>query len=196
MCADQIAETPASPLLQLCERAKVGDEAKALLSNGVSTKDFIALLVQKEMFKDGLKLLAHLLPKREAVGWGCLCVKHALAEQKVQPPEIQIAVERWVAAPSEENRWAAKQLADEEEPRTASGLLAMGAFLAGPSLAAPHHPQPVPPPEKLTSVMVANAVLIAGIGKEPKKAKEKYAVFMQKGTNLLARMQQQAMQRS
>jgi hypothetical protein len=195
MGADQIAKTPASPLFQLCERAKVGDEAKALLSNGVSTKEFIALLVEKELLEDGLKLLAHLLPKREAVGWGCLCVKHVLAEQKVQPSEVHVAAERWVAAPSEESRWAAKQLADEEEPRTASGLLAMGAFFAGPSLAAPHHPQPVPPPEKLTSVMVANAVVMVGIGKEPKKAKEKYAVFMQKGTSLLARMQQQAMQR-
>ncbi len=195
MGADQIGQTPASPLLQLCERAKVGDEAKALVSKGVSTKEFIALLVEKEMFKDALKLLAHLLPKREAVGWGCLCVKHVLAEQKVQPPEIQTAVERWVAAPSEENRWAAKHMADAEKPRTPSGFLAIGAFFAGPSIAPPHHPRPIPPPEKLTSVMVANAVLVAGIGKEPKKAKEKYAVFMQKGTNLLARMQQQATQR-
>lgn len=195
MGADQIAQTPASPLLQLCERAKVGDEAKALLSKGTSTKEFIGLLVENEMFKDGLKLLAHLLPKRECVGWGCLCVKHVLAEQKVQPPDVQIAVERWVAAPSEENRWAAKQLADKEKPKTASGLLALGAFFAGPSIAPPHHPRPVPPPDKLTSVMVANAVLMAGLGKEPKKAKEKYAVFMQKGTGLLARMQQQATQR-
>ncbi len=195
MGGNQTAETPASPLLQLCERAKVGDEAKALLSKGASTKEFIALLVENELFPDALKLLAHLLPKREAVGWGCLCVKHVLASQKVQPSDVQIAAERWVADPSEENRWAAKQVAAKEKPRTASGLLAMGAFFAGPSLAPPQHSRPVPPPDKLTSVMVANAVLMAALQKEPKKAKEKYAVFMQKGTNLLARMQQQAMQR-
>ncbi len=195
MGGDQIAETPESPLLQLCERAKVGDEAKALLGKGVSTKEFIAILAEKEKFPDALKLLAHLLPKREAVGWGCLCVKHVLAIQKVRPSDVQIAAERWVADPSEENRWAAKQIASKEKPRTASGLLAMGAFFAGPSLAPPNQPRPIPPPDKLTSVMVVNAVLMAALQKDPKKAKENYAVFMQKGTNLLARMQQQAMQR-
>src|SRR5271157_6282178 len=110
MGRDEVAKTPVSPLRQLCDQAKVGDEAKALLTDEFSTKEFIALLVEKELFPDALRVVAYLLPKREAIGWGCLCVRHILASQKDKPlPPVQVAVERWVSAPSEENRWAARQ---------------------------------------------------------------------------------------
>lgn len=190
MGSDGVAKTPASPLRQLCERAKLGDEAKALLTDESATKEFMALLVKKELFRDALRMVAYLLPKREAIGWGCLCVRHILASQKDQPlPDVQTAAERWVSAPNEENRWAAKQMASKEKPKTPSGLLAMAVFFAGPSMA-PHNVQAVPPPDHLTSEMVANAVTIAGLVKEPEKAKEKYHVFMQKASAMIARMQQ------
>ncbi len=187
---DEVAKTPPTPLQQLCERAKVSDEAKALLTDESATKEFIALLVEKELFKDALRMMAFLLPKREAIGWGCLCLRHVLAAEKDKPlPEVQLAAERWVAAPNDDNRWAAKQLADKEKPQTASGLLAKAAFFAGPSIVAPNL-KPVPPPDQLTSEFVANAVFIAGVAKEPEKAKEKYQVFMQKSAALMARMAQ------
>ncbi len=187
---DQIAKTPDSPLRQLCERAKVGDAAKALLTGEPSTKEFIAQLVEKELFRDAIRLIAHLLPKREAIGWGCLCVRHILATQKdMALPNVQIAAERWVSTPNEENRWAAKQTADKEDPKTPSGLLAMAVFFAGPSMAPPNL-QAVPPPEYAASEVVAGAVVLAGVVKEPEKAKEKYGVFVQKALALTARMQQ------
>lgn len=189
MGSDGVAKTPVSPLRQLCDRAKVGDEAKALLTDESSTKPFIGLLVERELFPDALRLVAYLLPKREAVGWGCLCVRHILASQRAKPlPEAQIAVERWVSAPNEENRWAAKASADKEEDKTLSGLLALAAFFAGHSMAPPHI-QPVPPPDHVTSEIVASAVFLAGVVNEPEKANEKYQVFMQKASALMARMQ-------
>jgi hypothetical protein len=188
---DEVAKTPVSALQELCERAKVGDEAKALATNDFSTKQFIALLMEKELFKDALRMVAFLLPRREAVGWGCLCVRNVLGSQKDKPlPEVHAAVERWVSAPNEENRWAAKQAADKEDPKTPSGLLAMAAFFAGPSMAPPNL-QAVPPPDQATSEIVANVVFLAGVVKQPEKAKEKYPVFMQKAWALIARMQQQ-----
>jgi Family of unknown function (DUF6931) len=190
MGSDQIAKTPVSSLRQFCDRAKVGDEAKALLTDEFSTKEFIALLVEREVFPDALRLVAYLLPKREVIGWGCLCVRHVLASQEGKPlPNVQVAAERWVSAPNEQNRWAAKQTAENEDPMTLSGLLAMAVFLAGPSMAPPNLPA-VPPPDHATSEIVANAVFLAGVVKEPEKAKEKYRVFMQKASALIARMQQ------
>jgi hypothetical protein len=190
MGSDGLGKTPVSPLRQLCDQAKVGDEGKALLTDEFSTKEFIALLVEKELFPDALRVVAYLLPKREAIGWGCLCVRHILASQKGKPlPDAQMAVERWVSAPQEENRWAAKEAADREEDKTLSGLLAMAGFFAGPSLAPPHL-QPVPPPDHVTSEIVASTVFLAGVIGEPEKANEKYQVFMQKALALIARMQQ------
>ena len=55
---------------------------------------------------------------------------------------------------------------------------------------APANLQAVPPPDHMTSEMVANAVTLAGVVKEPEKAKEKYGVFMQKAMALIARLQQ------
>ena len=190
MESDGAAKTPASPLQQLCTRAKIGDEAKALLTDESSTKQFIALLVEKELFRDALSLVAHMLPKREAIGWGCLCVRHALASQPDQPPPpVQGAAERWVSAPNEENRWAAKETAEAEDPTTPSGLLAKAVFLAGPSMAPPNV-QAVPPPDHAAAQVVAAAVLLAGVMNDPDKANEKYQVFMQKALALIARLQQ------
>ena len=190
MGSDEVAKTPASPLQQLCDRAKLGDEAKALLTDQFTTKQFLGLLVEKELFRDAIRLVAYLLPKREAIGWGCLCVRHVLASQKDKPlPNVQVAAERWVSAPNEENRWAAKETADKEDPKTPSGLLAMAVFFAGPSMAPPNV-QAVPPPDHITSEIVADAVVLAGVINEPEKAKEKYRVFMQKASALIARMQQ------
>jgi len=190
MGSDGLDKPPESALQQLCGRAKLGDEAKALLTDQHSTKGFINLLVEKELHRDAIRLVAYLLPRREAIGWGCLCVRHILTSQRDQPlPNAQLAAERWVSAPQEENRWAAKQAADKEDPKSPSGLLAMAVFLAGPSMTPPHL-QPVPPPVHATSEIVAGVVALAGVVKEPEKANEKYSVFMQKAANLLARMAQ------
>lgn len=194
MSSDGVAGTPVSPLQQLCDRAKVGDEARALLTGESTTKQFINLLIEKELFRDAIRLVAYLLPKREAIGWGCLCLRHILASQNDQPlPNVQVAVERWVSTPNEENRWAAKEIADKEDSRTPSGLLAMAVFFAGPSMAPPNL-QAVPPPDHATSEIVSGAVFLAGVAQEPEKAKEKYLVFLQKASALMARMQQPAKQ--
>ncbi len=190
MGSDAEAKTSESALQQLCNQAKVSDEAKALLTEESRTKEFLARLVEEELFQDAIRLFAYLLPKREAIGWGCLCVRHVLASPEGKPlPDVQLAAERWVSAPNEENRWAAKQAADKEESKSPSSLLALGVFFAGPSLAAPHM-RPVPPPDHLTSLMVASAAIKSGLVNEPKKAKEKYRVFMQKASALMARLQQ------
>ena len=125
-------ETPVSPLRQLCDRAKVGEEARTLLTDQSATKQFLALLVEKELFRDAIRLVAFLLPKREAIGWGCLCVRHILAARKDQAlPNVQIAAERWVSAPSEENRWAAKQTADQEDTQNPLRVAGPGRLFCG-----------------------------------------------------------------
>lgn len=183
------AGTTGTALQQLCAQAKIGGEAAALLTPQSTTKDFIALLVQKEIYPDAIRIVAHLLPKRESIGWGCLCVRHILSGKPEKPlPEVHVAAERWVSAPNEDSRWAAKKIADGEDPRTLSGLLAMAVFFAGPSMT-PANLQAVPPPETATPEIVGNVVVLAGVLTEPEKAKEKYRVFMQKASALIARLQ-------
>ena len=179
---------PVVTLRNLCEQAKLGDAAKALLKDEHAPKQFLELLVGKQLFLDAIRFLAFSLPKREAVGWGCLCVRHSLGTEdpsKISP--TQVAVEKWVANPEEGNRQAAKAAVKEDGPESPSDLLALAAFYSGGSVVAPDL-EPIPPPDHVTSQLVVGAVTIAAVKTQPEKAAEKYRVFLQKGMALMARI--------
>jgi len=179
---------PVVTLRDLCERAKLGDPAKALLKDEHTSRQFLEVLVGKELFLDSIRLLAFTLPGREAVGWGCLCVRHSLGtENASQISKTQVAAERWVSSPEERNRQAAKAAVPEDGPESPSDLLALAAFYSGGSVVAPDL-DPVPPPDQLTPQFVAGAVMIAAVKTQPEQAAEKYRVFLQKGMALMARM--------
>jgi hypothetical protein len=176
-------------LRDLCERAKLGEHAKALLQDEHTPRQFLELLIGKELFLDAIRFLAFALPRREAVGWGCLCVRHSLGMQDAAKiSETQVAVERWVSNPDEENRRAAKVAADKEGSESPSALLALAAFFSGGSMVPANLP-PVAPPEHATPQFVAGAVMVSAVKSQPEKAPEKYRVFLQKGLALMARMQ-------
>ena len=95
MASEEVTNKPVSSLQQFCEQAKVGEEAKALLTDQYSTKEFIGLLVKRELFADALRMVAFLLPRREAIGWACLCVRHVLPNPQEKPlPAVQVAAPR------------------------------------------------------------------------------------------------------
>lgn len=176
-------------LRDLCERAKLEDEAKALLKDDLTPRQFLELLIGKELFLDAIRFLAYALPKREAVGWGCLCVRHSLGTQEASKiSEAHVAVEKWVSNPAEENRRAAKIAADKEGLDSPSAFLALAAFFSGGSMA-PANLEPVAPPDHATPQFVAGAVMVSAVKNHPEKAPEKYRIFLQKGMALMARMQ-------
>ena len=184
----QPVATSVPSLSGLCERAKLGEGAKALLKDEHTPRQFLELLIGKELFQDAIRFLAFALPKREAVGWGCLCLRYSLGtEEAAKISETQVAVERWVSNPDEGNRRAAQAAADKEGSESPSALLAMAAFFSGGSIA-PANLQPVAPPEHVTPQFVAGAVMVAAVKNQPEKAPEKYRVFLQKGMALMARM--------
>ncbi len=175
-------------LRDLCEQAKLEDAAKALLKDEHTSRQFLELLVGKQLFLDSIRLLAFALPRREAVGWGCLCVRHSLGtENASQISKTQVAAERWVSSPDEGNRQAAKAAVPEDGPESPSDLLALAAFYSGGSVVEPEL-DPVPPPDHVTPQFVAGAVMIAAVKTQPEKAAEKYRVFLQKGMALMARI--------
>jgi hypothetical protein len=172
----------------VCQQAKLGDVAKALLKDEHAPREFLELLVGKELFPDATRFLAYALPKRESVGWGCLCVRHSLGtEDPTQISKSQVAAEKWVANPEEGNRQAAKATVPEDGPASPSDLLALAAFYSGGSVVAPDV-DPVAPPDHVTPQLVAGAVMITAVKTQPEKAAEKYRVFIQKGMALMARI--------
>jgi hypothetical protein len=107
--------------------------------------------------------VAHLLPRREAVWWGCKCVSAMLG---VTADDTAFgAAEAWVRAPDEETRRAALKIGNSSDSQSAATLLALAAGRSGGSLAAPDRP-PAPAPAEACAQAVQAAVVLA-ISKQP-----------------------------
>ena len=168
--------------------AELGEEAMALLRPDLHPLEFVALLMEKALFPDAVRFVAHALPKREAVWWGWVCARRAAGENP--PPKIKAALdatERWIAQPNEDNRRLAMAAAEKAELRTAAGCAGLAAFFSGGSLAPPDAP-PVPPGEFLAAKAVAGAVIFAAVAKEPEKAPEKFRSFVAQGVEVTTRL--------
>src|SRR5262249_61133554 len=95
--------------VEIANQADLGDEARGLLRDDLTADAYVARLRERGLWADAIRFLAHRLPKREAVWWGCLC---AWKVSRPNPPEkeaagLQAAV-RWVREPTEDNRRTAE----------------------------------------------------------------------------------------
>lgn len=168
--------------------AELGEEAMALVRPDLHPLDFVALLMEKALFADAVRFIAHALPKREAVWWGWVCARRAAGENP--PPKIRAALdatERWVAQPNEDNRRSAMAAAQKAELGTAAGCAGLAAFFSGGSLAPPDAPA-VPPGEFLAAKAVSGAVIFAAVAKEPERAPEKFRSFVAQGVEVTNRV--------
>ena len=110
---------------------------------------------------EALVFLAHLLPRREAIWWGCQCVA-AVSRQEEEGWRL---AERWVRNPDDALRREA--LAHSLEPRSPGAWLARAVGHSGGSLAAPDQPPSPPAPE--ASGMAVNAAIVLAIVAEPEE---------------------------
>jgi hypothetical protein len=167
--------------------AELGEEAMALLRPEMHPLDFVALLMEKALYPDAVRFIAHALPKREAVWWGWVCARRAAGDNP--QPKIKAALdatEKWIAQPSEDNRRGAMAAAQKAELGTAAGCAGLAAFFSGGSLAPPEAPV-VPPGEFLSAKAVSGAVIFAAVAKEPERAPEKFKSFVAQGVEVTNR---------
>lgn len=153
----------------------LSEKAVQLLAPGLTPRQFFDILVSVPLPDDAIRFLAAALPKREAVGWGVICVKTVLPKPPEPAATKALAVaETWVKDPSEANRQAAGAAADSAGYGTTMGCLAAGACWSGGSLTPPHL-QPVLPRDDLTGTAITGALLLASVldpdGPEPAKLK-------------------------
>src|ERR1019366_1309821 len=176
-----MGSTPAripSKTVTISTVAELGEEAMALLRPELHPLDFVALLMEKALYPDAVRFIAHALPKREAVWWGWVCARRASGDNP--QPKIKAsleATEKWIAQPSEDNR----------RRGTAAGCAGLAAFFSGGSLAPPEAPV-VPPGEFLSAKAVSGAVIFAAVAKEPERAPEKFKSFVAQGVEVTNRV--------
>src|SRR6516165_5276303 len=145
----------------IAENAELEDEARKLLADQQTPRQFVEVLVQKGLLADACRFLGQALPKREAVWWALQCVRQAGgANSTPSAAKCLQAAETWVLSPKEDSRQAAKPLADAAGIATPAGAVALAVFFHGGSMTPDDLPL-VPPPEHLTGATAANAVLLA-----------------------------------
>jgi uncharacterized protein DUF6931 len=156
-------------------------EALALLDATVAPRPYLDRLRDAGLYLDLITFLAHALPKREAVWWGCRCVRMAVGpEPKPEVADALKAAETWAAAPGDVNRRKAYPAAEAAGFAHPAGSVAVAAFFSGGSLAPPNLKE-VPPADHLTGTCVAAAVQTAAVLNEPAKADDAYQAFLAVG---------------
>ena len=182
--------SPARGTAELCEVAQLSDDARVLLASAdahPSQNVFITMLIERELFPDAIRFIAHALPHREAVWWAWVCARKAAGTQP-EPPILAAlqATERWVMQPSEDNRRQAMYYGEAAQFGTAAGAAALAAFLSHGSLAPPDAPL-VPPGEFMTAKAVCGSVTLAAVATEPERAGEKFREYVRLGLEVAAR---------
>ena len=62
---------------EVCRAFELSEPGQRLLDDRITPLQFVSRLIEIECFADAVSFLAHALPKREAVWWGCLCARDA-----------------------------------------------------------------------------------------------------------------------
>jgi hypothetical protein len=192
MCWDTTLPAPKWGADDFCKyhEIQLRTEGRSLLRGYLSTQQYFGLLLENRCYADARRVLAHALPKRRALWWGCLC---AWDLYRPQPPEVvdQVlqAVVRFVLEPSEGNRQATAECAKAVEPNTLAHCLAMAAFCSAGSIA-PEGLPCVDPRPFITGRLVGVAVYLASVLRNPAQYLDRLRQYLaigvevSQGTNL------------
>lgn len=118
---------------------------------------FARRLLDRARGFDSIIYAACLLPKREAVWWGCQCVR---ALQGDQASDALLAAEAWVRQPEEAQRRAALAIGASGDTNRPATWLALAASHSGGSIT-DEEAFPVQPPTDATATSLKAGIILA-----------------------------------
>jgi hypothetical protein len=174
-------EIAAASASEICARFRLDDDAVPFLRDQMGAREFVEALSARDLYVPAIDFVAHALPARQAIWWGCLCLQHAMGEKLTEPDKLAAAAAvRWVLQPTEENRAAAKAPAEKAGYSSAAATLARAANWTGGSLGPPDMP-PLPPGPFMPATAVATAIKFAAVKVEPSKIVGTQRLFVELG---------------
>jgi hypothetical protein len=156
--ADALKDNPA---VVPGQHIDLSDDAMTHWRRDAGLVPFFETLMQERLWVDAIKVMPHLMDKRRAVWWGCLCC-WSVDRPEPKPANakaLSVSV-AWVCNPSEPNREAARQAGEAAGMDEAAGCVATAAFVSSGSLLPANLPV-VPPPTHLTGQVLGTAILHA-----------------------------------
>ncbi len=169
---------------EICAHLDLKKEARSLLCDGMSPREFVEALATKQQYVTGIEFIAHALPAREGIWWGCLCLQHTCGNNLSGADRAACqAVVQWVVQPTEANRAAAKAPAETAGPASPAGALATAVNQTGGNIAPPKAP-PMSPLPFAPAKAVSNAVKLVSVRSEPAKIVDTQRAFLELGIRI------------
>ncbi len=135
---------------------------------------------------EATRVLAHALPKREAVWWACMCAAHTAPPDLPESDRLaRAAAEQWVRQPTDKNRRAAMHQAEATSFETADALCAYAVFWCGETIGAEDQP-PTPPTPGMAGKIIAAAILVAALRGDPNRQDARLQRFLESGRQIAA----------
>jgi hypothetical protein len=173
-------------LASVLSRAALPAETQVSLRGCTEIGDALVRLEAAGFATEAVRVMAHALPKREAVWWACMCALHTA------PPDLPEAdrlaretAELWVRQQKDEQRRAAFAHAEASGFQTPEAWSAVAAFWSGDSMSPVDLPA-VPPAPHLTGTAVAGSVALAGVRGDVKRQAARLKRFLESGRNIAA----------
>jgi hypothetical protein len=167
-------------------RAALSPEAQGALGGCAEVGEAITRLEAAGFAAEAVRMLAHALPKREAVWWACMCaVNTAPADLGEADRLARETAETWVRQQKDEQRRAAMKHAEASGFQTPEAWSGVAAFWSGDSMSPEGQPV-VPPPLHVVGGAVAGAVALAAVRGDVTRQSERLKRFLESGRNIAA----------
>lgn len=162
-----LVKVKAGAASEVCKNFKLKEAARPLFKESQTPREFLEALLAGGQYQAAVDFLAHALPPREAIWWGCLCLQNA-SRSGMPAPELSAwkAAVEWVLDPTEESRRAAQARGEAIGVGSPAGGIATAAGWTGGSISPPKAPA-VPPGPFMPAKAVAGAVQLIAARAEP-----------------------------
>lgn len=177
------AAGPRGPV-ELAGLLELSDAAKATAGDVSEPIEYLDALVAGEQFQDAITLAAFLLGGPEAVAWGAECLRAVIGDS-IAPADAAAltAAETWAGDPTDENRRAARDVAEATDYSTGATWIALAAFWSGGSLADADLPEVAPDEALFTRGLTGGLTMTATNDPQPV---ERYRAFLESARTRLA----------
>jgi hypothetical protein len=130
-----------------------------IAASDMPSLDFLRMLASMQVWDAAISFCAYLLPRREAVWWGCQSLRRMI---HLTPPEDEMLAiaESWVREPEEHHRRAALACGYGGDTRLPATWMARAAGWSGGSIVAPRFGN-VPAASEQTARAVRAGLMIA-----------------------------------
>jgi hypothetical protein len=159
-------------------------ESAALLKPEDRPEELIRKLSEAKLWPDAIKVMTRSLPSREAIWWACVCARQmdAVAGSEGEAAALE-AAEKWVFKPSDDNRRAAFDVAQDNESPSAGSLAAFSVAFSGGNIPSGDDDYVDMDPAAFAQTVDA-AVMVSACEKKGQELHEQFARFLRSGEDI------------